>query len=106
MRIHLQLNVLSLYHTIFKKQGSIVKFLPKKWKSVKMSQKLEKPMKKPSFQRLEYLNLAGKICQKWRSQTVYTNSQRKSKLPIDNLTFRDILQSNERLKKVKVSKMN
>ena len=57
MRIHLHLNVPTLYHTIFKMQGRIVKFLPRREKTVKMSQKPEKPTKKRAFPEVRVLKL-------------------------------------------------
>jgi hypothetical protein len=47
----------SLYHTISKKQGRFVKFLPRKKKTVKMSQKPEKHWKKQGLSAVRGIEL-------------------------------------------------
>ena len=90
------MNVPSLYHTISKKQGRFVKFLPRKKKTVKMSQKPEKHWKKQGLSAVRDIELHMRTMGgNERSQTVYTNGQRKSKIAIDIGKDRAILQSNK-----------
>ena len=72
---------------------------------MKMSQKPEKHWKKQGLSAVRDIELHMRTMGgNERSQTVYTNGQRKSKIAIDIGKDRAILQSNERLKIVKVKK--